>query len=590
MITKSFFIKICLLIGILFLATYLRFYHLSSLTSPYWEEVALGYDAYSILKTGADHHGNFLPLVAFESFGDYKPSLYFYSLVPSIAAFGLNEFALRLPVALAGVFIVIGIGVLIGLITRKQNQFLILNYESLAAMFIAAVSPWAIMFSRAAWEVNLATALILWGINCFLIFIKLLNYSIYSKKWQLNHWAFYLLSIFLLSLSMYTYHAARIVAPFLGLSLIILWFASLELRIKNLGLRIVEFVKLFKFQLIVGLIFSLLLLSPLIFLLGSQTTNQRFKETSIFYDLEIIKESNARREAADNSVLSRLFYHRYVLFGREIVKNYFSYFTLDYLILSGDQNPRHSTEYFGTFYHLELIFLFFGAYYVLKNWNKKITFLDFWLFVGILPAAISKANPHALRTLLTLPIWIILITLGIKQLLLISSKWSNDLRIKWLNSVIVCIVVLAYFIELLSFWRYYTKVYPVVWGSEWQQGYAQLINEVEKFQNSNPKSQIFITRDKGRPAMYYWFYSQTNPKLVQAAEATAKKDQGEFLEFENIAFGDPPLELKQPALVASSQDFYQNYCVSEGESNKCQLISEIKSKNNQIVWVIYEVK
>ena len=85
------------------LAVFLRFYKLSSNPpSLYWEEAALGYDAYSILKTGKDFHGNKFPLVAFESFGDWKPSLYFYTLVPSIALFGLNEFAVRFPSAFFG--------------------------------------------------------------------------------------------------------------------------------------------------------------------------------------------------------------------------------------------------------------------------------------------------------------------------------------------------------------------------------------------------------------------------------------------------------------------------------------------------------
>src|SRR3990167_7675428 len=66
------------------------------------DEAALGYNAYSILKTGRDEHGVLLSII-FESFGDWKPGLYIYTAIPSIALFGLNEFAVRLPSALAGV-------------------------------------------------------------------------------------------------------------------------------------------------------------------------------------------------------------------------------------------------------------------------------------------------------------------------------------------------------------------------------------------------------------------------------------------------------------------------------------------------------
>src|SRR5687768_9057768 len=94
---------------ILLLAFFLRVYNITQQT-PYWEEVALGYDAYSILKTGKDHHGNSWPIVAFESFGDWKPSFYFYAIVPFVQLFGLNLLAVRMPSVLSGIAIVGGVG------------------------------------------------------------------------------------------------------------------------------------------------------------------------------------------------------------------------------------------------------------------------------------------------------------------------------------------------------------------------------------------------------------------------------------------------------------------------------------------------
>src|SRR3989344_1238336 len=66
------------------------------------DEAAVGYNAYSILKTGRDEYGEFLPII-FKSFGDYKPGLYVYLTVPSVAILGLNEFAARLPSAFFGI-------------------------------------------------------------------------------------------------------------------------------------------------------------------------------------------------------------------------------------------------------------------------------------------------------------------------------------------------------------------------------------------------------------------------------------------------------------------------------------------------------
>lgn len=57
-----------LLIVILLLAIVLRFYKLASFpVSLYWDEAAIGYDAFSIAKTGHDQYGKKFPLL-FQSF------------------------------------------------------------------------------------------------------------------------------------------------------------------------------------------------------------------------------------------------------------------------------------------------------------------------------------------------------------------------------------------------------------------------------------------------------------------------------------------------------------------------------------------
>src|SRR5438094_6592309 len=102
--TKTKILFCCILV----LSVFLRFYLLgSNPPSIDWDEASLGYNAYSILKTGADEYGNAFPL-SFRSFDDYKPPVYIYLTVPAVAIFGLNEFAVRLPAAVIGVIAVIG--------------------------------------------------------------------------------------------------------------------------------------------------------------------------------------------------------------------------------------------------------------------------------------------------------------------------------------------------------------------------------------------------------------------------------------------------------------------------------------------------
>src|SRR3989344_8059833 len=107
---------------VVIIGAFLRFYQLGinppSLT---WDEASLGYNAYSILQTGADEYGNKFPL-SIRSFDDYKPALYVYLIIPFIKIFDLNEFAVRLPAAIIGILSVISIYFLVKELLKKWDK------------------------------------------------------------------------------------------------------------------------------------------------------------------------------------------------------------------------------------------------------------------------------------------------------------------------------------------------------------------------------------------------------------------------------------------------------------------------------------
>src|SRR3989338_5657386 len=90
-------------ISILSVAFILRVYQFGSVPQGlYQDETAIGYNAYSILKTGKDEHGETYPLY-FTSFGDSKLPLYIYVTAGMIKIFGLNAFAIRITSLLFGI-------------------------------------------------------------------------------------------------------------------------------------------------------------------------------------------------------------------------------------------------------------------------------------------------------------------------------------------------------------------------------------------------------------------------------------------------------------------------------------------------------
>ncbi len=528
---------------------FLRFAWLNlSPPSPYWEEVALGYDAYSILKTAKDHHGNFLPLTAFESFGDFKPSLYFYVLLPFIKIFGLNVFAVRLPTILASIATIFGIATLARILAKdfylknKKNEA---DYIFLLALFLATISPFLLAFSRSAWESLLASSLIIWALNFWLLFL------IGNK----GKWAY--LSAFFLILSTYAYHSARITAPLLGI--ILFCFSLLNKKLTNL-----------KTLMLVGLL-SLVLFAPIANSLVNKTGQQRIAEAGIFNDLSLIEKSNALRFAHGDTLLARIIYHRYLFFAKEVGSNFLDHFTYKYLFISGDNNPRHSIQTFGEFYYLDLLF-FVCALIFFLNKKNSITFLLFsYLFVAILPAAFTKATPHALRTLASLPVLIVFLTFGVWQFLAIF-------KITAIKKIVASLIIIAYLFFVSLFFYQLVFVYPQKYKQEWQFAYEEMVKKV--FSKKDQYEKVYITRENGRPAMYYFFYNRIDPKQVQAFDHQAKKDQGEFLNFENLEFVDQfkQIDQDQKALVVSTKSFYGNHTF--------KIIDQTGGGD----WVFYETK
>lgn len=122
---KNFFanVGVCLIL-ILVLAAFLRLWRLGTYPALNADEAAIGYNAYSLLLTGHDEHGNPWP-IHFQSFNDYKPGLYFYFVLPFVKVLGLNEWAVRLSGALLGVLSVYMIYLLVDELFRNKKLALI---------------------------------------------------------------------------------------------------------------------------------------------------------------------------------------------------------------------------------------------------------------------------------------------------------------------------------------------------------------------------------------------------------------------------------------------------------------------------------
>jgi 4-amino-4-deoxy-L-arabinose transferase-like glycosyltransferase len=153
-----------ILLIILIVAALLRFISLGSLPEGINTDEALdGYEAYSLLQTGKDHRGNTWPFY-FQGFSDRvdnRFSLYVYSIIPSVAVFGLNEFATRLPAALYGLLTVL-------IIYFFAKEIFKNKYVGLLSAFLLAISPWHVQLSRTGLEGVMVPFLLSLGLFLFI--------------------------------------------------------------------------------------------------------------------------------------------------------------------------------------------------------------------------------------------------------------------------------------------------------------------------------------------------------------------------------------------------------------------------------------
>src|SRR3989304_2614837 len=146
---------------IVFLAFFLRIYRVWDVPPGLsWDEVSIGYNAYSILLTGRDEHQRLMPLDTFVAYGDYKPPLPIYLTVVSVALFGLNELAVRLPSVLAGSLAVLFTYLLVFELFSGNKRASV--YAHISALLLA-ISPWHWTLSRAGFEANIATLFLIIG-------------------------------------------------------------------------------------------------------------------------------------------------------------------------------------------------------------------------------------------------------------------------------------------------------------------------------------------------------------------------------------------------------------------------------------------
>lgn len=484
-----------LLIIILILAAVLRIWNLNTVPphlTP--DEASLGYNAYSILKTGRDEHGKFMPIV-FKSFGDYKPGLYIYTTVPFVAILGLNEWSVRLPSAFAGVAIVYVIYLISAQLFPKRYTL----YAIIA--LVSATNPWLIYFSRGAWEVNLSLMLTLFGVYFFL---KSLN----TKCYILSTAVFF-------ALTLLTYQGAKLSTGIVVLLLVIIYWK--------------EFTKIARSHLAIAGIIGVLISAPIILSIfnGQAGRLEIFSVFSYPRSIEYIQNMLNQGGEKIGDLNYYLFHSEPNNFLRGVLGRWFNHFSGRFLFFEGDwSNPRHSAPYQGVLLLSDLLFLAFGVIAFIKDKiNKEKLFVILWLVLAPLPAILSRDQIHAVRSLnMAIPL-ILISSFGLYYLITNFKKYSS-------------IFFVFMFLSFVYFGDSYFIHLPRHSSKLWEYGYKQIVETVTPIQNNYKK--VVVQQSFAQPYIYFLFFSKYDPTKYQKENtfinSEYKLDVGYITKIDNIYF------------------------------------------------------
>jgi 4-amino-4-deoxy-L-arabinose transferase-like glycosyltransferase len=464
-----------------------------------WDEVSIGYNAYSILKTGSDEHGRFLPIDSFIGYGDYKPPLAVYITVPFVAVFGLNELSVRLPSVLFGTAIVTLLYFLV--VELLHNKRL-----GLWASFFIAISPWHINISRAGFEANIGLFFIVLG-ACFVL-------------WARERPRLWLVSWLPFVAAIYTFNSSRYFAPFLAVGLCVYMWREIKKHSRLV---------------ISGMCIAVLFLLPIVPHLLSAEARLRFVEVNIFSDSRIVTDANEAISRESNTWDAKALHNRRIGYAQSFLSHYFDHFSPDFLFIKGDGNPKFSTQDVGQLYLMDLPFLIIGIYVAFVAWPTQALLLVYWLLTAIIPAAVARETPHALRILNSLPVWHVFIAIGVVTVLARVSRFRKIL--------FICVVA-GYIVSAAYYLHNYYLHYPRIYSNEWQYGYKQALLVANKPENR--EKTVYLSEYIGRAYMYTAFYMQFDPTKFQKMKKSYFDAAGFYHVdgFDRYVFGDtPPLDL-----------------------------------------------
>jgi 4-amino-4-deoxy-L-arabinose transferase-like glycosyltransferase len=479
---------------ILCTALFLRVYQLTSVPpSLSWDEVAVGYNGYTIANYARDEYGKFMPLT-FRSFGDDKSPIHVYVTAMIVKIFGLSDFSIRFGPAVFGVLSVWMIYLLL-------NEMYKSKLLGLIGALLLSISPFNLQFSRFNHEAS------------FALFFYFTGLWLWFKGVRDGFWLPF--SIIAFGLCMLSYHSSKVVVP-LTLGLLGIFYVKNIIRYKFYAIVCVLLVIGF------GMLYFF---NP--DLLGLARAKQTTISVSEIEKLQIYSDVKGGKTWFSMNDAERV--ARTWLAGQR----YLVFFQPEFLYLKGDSNLRFSTQSVGQFYRIDLVFLLIGVISLIFSRKKQSYLLLLLTVIAPIPAAITGGLSeigHSGRGLFIM-LWIMVAAFGM-------YSFFRYLGSRGLIAGLGIIIVMWYGYLFSQYLFVYHVSYAENSAIEWQYGMKEIVSYVE----AHPEySTVYVTDIRSQPYIFFLNYLKY-PLYDYLREVefnpTEKRSHNNVYSFGKYHFGD----------------------------------------------------
>lgn len=463
-----------ILLLILAASLFIRVWQLTTIPTGFHRDEALfGYEAYSILKTGRDQHGRFMPL-DFEGFGIADYPLAVYMRVPSIAILGLNLFAMRvgmIPFALLTIY----------LIYKLTERFFKDRALGLIAATVAAFSSWHFFMSRAGYGIFIYALMLLLIGFYFLLFGR-------DRKQRIIGGVF-------TGLPLYTYASYYFFLPALLTAIFVLYFNEFK---RDKAFR-------------AGYI-AAILTTALAFVIFWNHNMRRAPQAAFYVNDAGIRFAWSDKPVGERfalggsyDLLEQVLHKPQLGYVYKAASNYFDSFSVGFWLKSG-RGFESNVSGFGNLLLYEPILIFLGSAYLLWKRSRFGLLLIFWVLAGPLATTFTK-DLSSTRLFHMVPALVILEAVGIKAL------WDLILKIKPRTLTLLVFIVVAapiLFLNVLYFDAYFRHM-SAYSGKWWFKGAIEIIDVVDKY----PGKKVYMNTKRDMFYVFVLFREKYDPALFQ---------------------------------------------------------------------------